>query len=451
MSATATLDAERPVDVSSTWNPEDPKVWAKGGAQLASRTLWITTAGLTLSFATWYVWSAVVVRLPELGFQLTVGQRFWLAAIPGLVGATLRIPYSFLVQIFGTRPVVTLGTASLLIPSIGIGWAIQDPTTPYWVLAALAATAGFGGGNFSAFMSSTSYFFPRQRQGTALGLQAGIGNFGVSLIQFLVPIVVMMPVFGTLGGPSLAWTHAGKTQAVWIQNAAFIWAIPVLLVTIAAAVGLRSIPVTATFAQQAVIFRRKHNWIMTSLYVMTFGTFSGMSAVFALLIREIFGKLPDAPDPLRYAFLGALIGSATRPVGGWISDKVGGARVTLLCGALLLVGTIAVLRFTAPTAMADFSPFFWCVMLIFFAAGIGNGSTFRMIPCIFPRQEAGPVLGWTAAIAAYGSFVVPMLFNWSLSTSGSVNTAFIVLAVFYAFNLVLCWWYYARRGAEVSC
>jgi NNP family nitrate/nitrite transporter-like MFS transporter len=260
-----------------------------------------------------------------------------------------------------------------------------------------------------------------------------------------------MPLFGALGGSALTWTRGTQTASLWIQNAAFIWVVPVLFFTIAAAVGLRSIPVKASFAQQAVIFRRKHNWVMTSLYVMTFGTFSGMSAVFALLIREVFGRIEGAPDPLQYAFLGALIGSVTRPPGGWISDKIGGARVTMVCGVLLLLGSIGVTWFTAPTSVETFTPFLGLILLIFFAAGIGNGSTFRMIPVIFPRQEAGPVLGWTAAIAAYGSFVLPMLFNWSLARFGSVNQAFYVMAVFYVCNLALCWWFYARKGAEAPC
>jgi NNP family nitrate/nitrite transporter-like MFS transporter len=450
MASTASRAATA-LDLSRTWNPEDASQWEAGGARLARRTLWITTGALTLSFSTWFMWSAIVVRLPELGFPLTVGQRFWLAALPGLMGATLRIPYSFIVQIFGTRAVITAATASLLVPSIGVGLAIQSPDTPFSILALLAISAGFGGGNFSAFMSSTSLFYPRSRQGTALGIQAGIGNFGVSLVQFLTPLVITIPLFGAVGGGALTWTRGSQTAQLWIQNAAFIWVLPVLFFTAAAAVGLRSIPVKASFAQQAVIFRRKHNWVMTSLYIMTFGTFSGMSAVFALLIREVFGRLEGAPDPLRYAFLGALIGSATRPPGGWISDKIGGARVTMVCGALLLVGSIGVTWFTAPTSVATFTPFLALILLIFFASGVGNGSTFRMIPVIFPRQEAGPVLGWTAAIAAYGSFVVPMLFNWSLARFGSVNQAFYTLAAFYALNLLLCWWFYARKGAEVSC
>jgi NNP family nitrate/nitrite transporter-like MFS transporter len=433
------------------WNPEDPVLWQAGGERLARRTLWITTGSLTLSFATWFMWSAIVVRLPELGFNLTVAQRFWLTALPGLVGATLRIPYSFLVQIFGTRPVVTLATASLLIPSLGVGLAVRNPATPFWVLLLLAASAGFGGGNFSAFMSSTTYFFPKARQGTALGLQAGIGNFGVSLVQFLTPLVITVPLFGALGGGALTWTHDSRTQQLWIQNAAFLWVLPVALLTLAAAFWLRSIPVTATLGQQAVIFRRKHTWVMTSLYFMTFGTFSGLAAAFALVIREVFGKLDGAPDPLKFAFLGALIGSATRPPGGWISDKLGGARVTLVCGVLLLAAALALPLVSHPDSAADFPPFLALMLVMFFAAGIGNGSTFRMIPMIFPGKEAGPVLGWTAAVAAYGAFLVPMLFSWSLGRFGSVDATFYVFAVFYAFNLALCWWFYGRRGAETPC
>ncbi len=431
------------------WDPEDSVFWAKEGARQATRTLWITTVALMLSFATWFMWSAIVVRLPDLGFQLSLSQRFWLAALPGLAGATLRIPYSFLIQIFGTRKVVTIATATLLIPSIGVGLAVRNPDTPLWLLYLLAVSAGFGGGNFAAFMSSTTYFYPKARQGTALGIQAGVGNFGVSLAQFLIPAVIGVSIFGALGGDPL--TSSKTAKSIWVQNGAFIWAVPVVLLTVAAALWLRSVPVTATFRQQAVIFKRKHNWTMTSLYIMTFGSFSGFAASFALLIREVFGKVPNPPDPLQFAFLGALVGSAVRPPGGWISDKIGGAIVTMFSGALLLAGAIAVTFFTAPTSRSDFWPFLLLMLLIFFAAGVGNGSTFRMIPVIFPRNEAGPVIGWTSAIGAYGSFIVPMLFGWAISSYGSPNVAFLLFAAFYAANLVLCWWYYARRGAEKPC
>lgn len=437
--------------VSEKWDPEDEAFWKEKGEKLANRTLWITTGALTLSFCTWFMWSAIVVRLPELGFSLSVGQRFWLAALPGLIGATLRIPYSFIVQMVGTRVVVTLATASLLVPAVGVGLAVQDPTTPYWVLLLLAAAAGFGGGNFSAFMSSTSYFFPKKKQGTALGIQAGIGNLGVSLVQFLTPVVIVAPIFGGLGGNSLNWVRAGKTTAIWMQNAAFLWVLPVLFFTIAAALMLRAIPVKGTFGQQAVIFKRKHNWIMTSLYFMTFGSFSGFSASFALLIRETFGKLPNAPDPLKYAFLGALLGSLARPVAGWISDKVGGARITALSGILMLAAAILVTMYTKPASADEFMPFLGMMLVIFLASGIGNGSTFRMIPVIFPPKEAGPVLGWTAAIGAYGAFLIPMAFSASLEKTGSPNAAFYGFAVFYALNLGLNYWFYQRKGAEIPC
>lgn len=433
------------------WRPEHPAFWRRIGARIASRTLWITTAALTLSFATWFMWSAIVVRLPAVGFKLTVGQLFWLVSLPGLVGATLRIPYSFVVQMFGTRRVVTLATASLLIPSVGVGLAVQRPDTPYWVLLVLAASAGFGGGNFSAFMPSTSLFYPKARQGTALGLQAGIGNFGVSLVQFLTPAVIAFPLFGALGGDPLSAGQGGARTSVWLQNAAFLWVAPIVAVTLAAAVGLRAIPFEARIRDQAVIFRRKHTWVMTLLYIMTFGTFSGFSASFALLMKEIFGKLPGAPDPLRYAFLGALIGSAARPLGGIVSDKVGGARVTLVSGVLLLAASVAITRFTAPSSAADFTPFLAVMLVVFLASGIGNGSTFRMIPTIFPPQEAAPVLGWTAAVAAYGSFIVPMLLSGAITAFGSPDIAFHGFAVFYALNIALCYWYYGRKGAEVPC
>lgn len=444
------LTAARSPDVGEqAWDPEDPVFWESVAAPVARRSLAITTAALTLSFATWFMWSAIVVRLPDVGFSLSVSQRFMLTAVPGLVGATLRIPYSFVVQVFGTRAVVTLATASLLVPSVGVGLAVRDTSTPFWVLVLLAAAAGLGGGNFSAFMSSTSLFYPRSRQGSALGVQAGIGNLGVSLVQLATPLVIGAAFLGPVAGGPLRSAVSGR--GFWLQNAAFLWVIPVAVVTLLAAVYLRSIPVTAGFRQQAVIFRRKHTWVMTLLYFMTFGTFSGLAASFALLIHEVFGKLPGAPDPLRYAFLGALVGSLARPLGGWIADRWGGARVTLVSGIGMIAASGLAILACRPGSAADFPLFLGAMLALFFTSGLGNGSTFRMIPVIFPRQEAAPVLGWTAAIAAYGSFVLPVLFGGSVARFGSPAAAFGGLAVFFVANLLLCHHYYGRRGAEVPC
>lgn len=432
------------------WEPEDPQFWEKTGKSIAYRTTAITTFALLFSFATWFTWSAVVVHLNNIGFKLSVSELFWLAAMPGLSGATLRFIYSFLILRFGTRTVVTLGTATMIIPAIGLGLGVQNPATPYWVLMTLAALAGFGGGNFASFMSSTSLYFPRSQQGTALGIQAGIGNFGVSLVQFTIPIVITMSVFGTLGGDAATWASGSATKPMWLQNAGFIWVIPVVIATVLCWTGLVNLPIRRPIGKQLVIFGRKHTWVMLLLYIMTFGSFSGFSASFPLLIREVFGSFPNAPAPLAFAFLGPLIGSLVRPPAGWISDKVGGGLVTLVCSILLMVGAIGVTFSTSPQSAADFAPFLFWMLLLFLASGVGNGSTFQQIPFIFPPQEAGPVLGFTS-IAAYGSFIFPVLFGWALSSFGTPNMAFYIFFAFYAICLVLNWWYYTRPGCEKPC
>ncbi|MDP2727509.1 MAG: MFS transporter, partial [Dehalococcoidia bacterium] len=286
------------------WEPEDPHFWEATAKPIAHKTVAITTFALFLSFATWFAWSAAVVHLNNIGFKLSVSELFWLAAMPGLSGATLRFIYSFLILRFGTRTVVTLGTASMIIPSIGLGMGVQNPSTPYWVLLVLAALAGFGGGNFASFMSSTSLFFPRAKQGTFLGLQAGLGNFGVSAVQFLVPIVITMSMFGMLGGEPQNWTKGSETRLMWLQNVGYIWVLPIVVSTILCWFGLVNLPIRKPISKQLVVFKRKHTWIMLLLYVMTFGSFSGLAASFPLLIKEIFGGFPDAPVPLVYAFLG---------------------------------------------------------------------------------------------------------------------------------------------------
>lgn len=432
------------------WEPEEAYFWQAIGKSIAHRTIAITTFALVLSFATWYAWSAAVVHLNNIGFRLSTNELFWLTAMPGLTGATLRFCYSFLILRFGTRTVVTLGTASLILPAIGLGLGVQNPDTPYWLLLVLAALAGFGGGNFASFMPSTSLFFPRVRQGTALGIQAGIGNFGVSLAQFMIPIVITMSAFGALGGDAGTWVGGSVSKPMWLQNAGFIWVVPVLVSTALCWFGLVNLPIRKPISQQFVVFKRKHTWVMLALYVMTFGSFSGLSASFPLLIKELFGQLPNAPQPLAYAFLGPLIGSLIRPPAGWISDKIGGGIVTLVCGVLLCVGAIGVTFSTSPKTAADFTPFLVWMLVLFFASGVGNGSTFQQIPFIFPPQEAGPVLGFTS-IAAYGSFFFPILFGWAMASFGSPNMAFYAFFAFYVVCLGLTWWYYARPGCERPC
>ena len=269
--------------------------WQETGSKIAWRTLTITTIALTLSFATWFMMSAVVVRIPQIGFKFDTMQLFWLAAMPGLAGGTFRIINTFLIPIYGTRHVITVTTFLKLIPCVGIGLAVMNSGTPFWVFILLALLAGLGGGDFSSYMPSTRLFFPNRLQGTALGIQAGIGNFGVSLAQFITPWIIGFAMFGALAGDSQTMVTGGKTHEIWLQNAA-LWYVPFLLIIgMVAWVFLRSVPIKASFKEQRDIFRIKHTWFCTITYMMTFGTFSGLSAAFPLLIKTLYGSFPGRP------------------------------------------------------------------------------------------------------------------------------------------------------------
>jgi NNP family nitrate/nitrite transporter-like MFS transporter len=426
------------------WEPENDEFWESTGRAVAKRTLVITTASLLVAFAVWFVVSAIIVRLEKAGFTLTKSELYWLAAMPGLAGGTFRLIHMFLTPIYGTRHVVSISTALLILPLIGWFFAVQDPDTPYWILLALAFLAGLGGGNFSSFMPSTSLFYPKREQGTALGLQAGIGNFGVSVVQFLTPWVIGFAMVGS--------AQIGKNgDELWLQNALLIWMLPVVLLAFLSWARLRSIPVRANMREQMDIFREKHTWTMTSLYIMTFGTFAGFAAAFPVLIKNQFGDFANAPDPLTYAFIGPLVGSALRIIAGPISDRLGGARVTQVSAVGLIASTIFVSFYVAPESRSDFTPFVLGMVAIFFFAGIGNASTFKQIPSLFEPLKAAGVIGWTAAIAAYGPFIVSVLISFSTSQTGDPRAFFYGLVVFYALNLILNWWFFARKGAPDPC
>lgn len=431
------------------WTPEDADFWAESGSKIAWRTLIVTTATLTLSFATWFMMSAIVVKLPGIGFKFTTSQLFWLAAMPGLAGGTLRIIHTFLLPMFGTRHIITIATFLKLIPCIGIGLAVMNPETPFWLFMVLAFAAGFGGGDFSSYMPSTSVFFPKRLQGTALGIQAGIGNFGVSLAQFVTPLIIG---FAMIGGSQAFQSPNGTKSDIWLQNAAF-WYIPLLVIFgVLAWFMLRSIPIKASFSEQLDIFKDKHTWFCTITYLMTFGGFSGLSAAFPLLIKTLYGNFPNPPDPLKYAFYGPLIGSASRVLFGFVADKVGGAILTTICGIALICGTVTMiaLGLFTPASIDQFGMFVGLMLMLFFFTGMGNAATFRQYPIIFganPRQAAG-VIGWTAAVAAYGPFIFSMLISTVLSATGSVNPFFIGLTVFFVFATFINWWFYTRKGCE---
>ena len=509
-----------------TWEVEDQTFWETRGKKIATRNLWISIPCLLCAFAVWLYWSIITVQMKNLGFPFDTVQLFTLSAIAGLAGATFRIPNSFLIAISGGRNVIALTTALLIAPALGVGFALADPGTSYAVFAVLAALSGLGGGNFASSMSNISFFFPQRVQGTSLGLNAGLGNIGVSVMQVLLPFVVSFGLFGALGGEGLALPAATSSDpagtVLYIQNSGLVW-VPILIVlSLAAWFGMNNLP-TATpqlgstasalmrilgllgiglvstivglylllgleismwivlpitiiltvllmraipgdihenLNTQFAIFKNKHNWIMTYLYVMTFGSFIGYSAAFPLLIRVVFGELPDgtinpnAPDPFAYAWLGPLVGSVARPLGGWVSDKLGGARVTQWDTVVMILATLGVAFFVRQATGSDqpeefFLPFLILFLILFITTGIGNGSTFRMVPIIFKSSEAGPVLGWTSAVAAYGAFIIPRVFGQQVD-AGTPEFALYGFALYYFSCLLLNWYYYARKNAEIK-
>lgn len=439
-------------DVLGDWRPNEPDFWETTAKPIAWKTLWITTFCLILSFATWFMVSAIVVKLTGIGFRFDKQQLFWLNAMPGLAAGTLRIIHTFLIPIFGTRKTVAVSTLLLAIPAVGWGFAVTNPNTSYTTFMVLAFLAGLGGGNFSSFMPSTSLFFPKRLQGTALGIQAGIGNFGVSVAQFLIPALLGVAMVGS--GQTFVEKKGDvvvKESTIFLQNAAFIWVPFILVAALLAWFGLKRVPVVANFREQLDIFKDKHTWFMTSLYIMTFGSFSGYAAVFPLLIKETYGKFPGGPDPLKYAFLGPLIGASIRVVFGPVADKWGGAKVTMISGIGLLGFALAVTRYTQPTGMETWGGFLWCMLGLFLFSGIGNASTFKQMPMIFPPRQAGGVIGWTSAIAAYGPFLFSVAFGAIIASTGTGTQFFYWAAGFYALNILLNWWFYTRKGAEKPC
>ena len=561
------------------WDVEDNEFWESTGKKIANRNLWISIPNLLCGFAVWIYWGMIVVRMQALhdadpsmfAFLGSDGKPlvgdaykallYTLPAVAGLSGATLRIPNSFMIAICGGRNVKFMTSVLLILPAMGAGIFLQRPDTPFTTFIFLAMLSGIGGGAFASSMSNISFFFPKRMQGLSLGLNAGLGNVGVSVMQFLIPFVI---TFGLFGGEP----YQLKGDDIWLHNAGFIWVaflIPLailawffmnnlpqhkcgptpvaigkflwleLLGFVGAGVGIfllltdwgafpkllkifviMAVAIVATLIvmryltpketksnlrNQFAIFKSKHNWIMTWLYIMTFGSFIGFSAAFPKLIKDVFGYLhvdadgsplnitlqpgestsiatasgkvvdlvnstdvaavytsipnPNAIDAFTYAFLGALVGALIRPVGGWISDKWGGARVTHWDTLLMILATVGCgyvvsQAMVSPEPEKHFGVFLGLFLVLFLTTGIGNGSTFRMIPIIFSKEQAGPVLGWTSAVAAYGAFLIPKIFAGQIE-AGTPEIALYGFAVYYLSCLAVNWWFYARKNAEIPC
>lgn len=454
------------------WNPEDRGFWERSGRVVARRNLWVSVPALALAFAVWMLWSVVVVHLPAAGFRYSTNQLFWLTALPALCGATLRIFYAFAVPMIGGRRFTTLATASLLLPAVGIGLAVQDPNTPFEWMVVLALLCGLGGANFASSMANISFFFPSARQGYALGLNAGLGHLGVALVQLLVPLAISAGVCGLFAGPAQQ-TAQGP---MWLQNAGFIWVPLILASTAAAWFGMDDLADThAGMAEQAVIFTRRHNWLMCWLYLGTFGSFIGFSASLPMLAQSQFQRA----DALHLVWLGPLIGAVLRPLGGWMADHWGGARVTFwIFVAMALAAAAALFCLPAtdttgqPVQGGNFPGFLAAFGVLFAASGIGNGSTFRMISSLFVAErvqragglpsdqalaakegavEAAAALGFASAIGAYGGFFIPKSVGSSLAMTGSASAALAMFTVFYLSCIALTWWAYSRRNAPYPC
>ncbi|MCC6472917.1 MAG: MFS transporter [Burkholderiales bacterium] len=464
--------------VLHVWMPEDRAFWVREGKAIARLNLWISIPALLLEHAVWMVWSVLVVSLPGIGFKFSTNQLFWLAALPGLSGGALRVFYSFMVPVFGGRKWTAISTITLLVPALAIGFALQDPNTTYPMFMLLALLCGLGGANFASSMANISFFFPPERKGSALGLNAGFGNLGVSLAQLAVPLAVTAGIFGALGGePQI---RAADGSRLWLQNAGFIWVPFIVASAVAAWYGMNDIAgARASFPEQAVIFRRKHNWLMCWLYLGTFGSFIGYSAAFPLLAGSQFAQV----DALSFAFLGPLAGALARPFGGWLADRLGGAPVTFWAFAVMAFAAAGALYFlpkeAGPLALpwgpvqGDFDGFLAMFALLFLAAGIGNGSTFRMIPVIFLTErvreaqdrsteareqavreagkEAAAVLGFASAIGAFGGFFIPKSFGTSISVTGGPEGALYCFIVFYLTCIAATWRCYTRKRAQMRC
>jgi MFS transporter, NNP family, nitrate/nitrite transporter len=428
------------------WNPNDQKFWESEGKRVAKRNLWISIPNLLIAFSVWQIWSILSLRLIEAGFNYTTDQVFTLTAIPALTGAMVRVFYSIGVTYTGGRTWTVLSTLILLVPVIGVGIALQNPDTPYMTMAILAALCGLGGGNFASSMAAIGPFFPKANQGSVLGINGGLGNLGVSVAQFLIPLVITFPLFGGLGGRPQAIQNAnGGTTQLWVQNGALIWVIPIILFAIFAMVGMNNLPLERPkLTRQLQVFKRKHMYLITILYIMSFGSFIGYSAAFPLLLK---GEFPEI-NALQLVFIGPLLGALGRPVGGYLADKFGGAKVSLIDIGIMVLGVAGVLIFISDNSR-NFLGFFLSFLLLFASGGIANGSIFTMFPIVFGPVETPAAIGLAAAIGAFGGFFIPKMFGWSITTTGDISPALYLFIVYYIICAGIIWFYYVRENAEV--
>ena len=429
-------------EILACWNPEDAGFWEKYGKRIATQNLYTSTWALVLSFVAWTLWATIAAKLKFIGFNFSDDQIFTLAALPGLVGATGRLFYTYLPGLIGGRNSTLITTALLLLPLFGLGRALQDPTTSYETFVLLVSFIGIAGANFSASMANIGFFFPKANKGFALGINAGIGNLGVSLIYLTAPILLgwnLSSLFGE-GVP-------GPDGMMYVQNVCYFWTIPTALTLVLVWLFMDNLPLPKQSPKSMMsIFGNKHTWLMCWIYTCGFGSFIGFSAALGLLVAKEFPEMPFSYA----AFLGPFIGAGIRPVGGLLADKMNsGSRVTLISLFVMLGASFLVLF---GVEAHRFPVFFGAFLLLFLTTGFINGASFRMIPYIFNNPfHSSLVTGFTAAIAAYGAFFIPKLFGFAYANYGGVAPAFYILIAFTVSTIVITWYFYDRKGSGIRC
>ena len=437
----------------SDWNPEDPTFWNTKGKVIALRNLIWSIVAEHLGFSIWLIWSIVATKLNSVGFKFTTDQLFQLVALPGLVGSLMRFPYTFAVTTFGGRNWTIFSGSVLFIPAIALAYFVTKPDTPYSTMLLVSALAGLGGGNFASSMTNISFFYPDRMKGWALGLNAAGGNIGVSSVQLLTPLLMGLGIINLYQGTP-------GPGGIYIQNAGLMWLLPLAIAVFGATFFMNNLTTArSSFKDQLAIIGRKHTWIMSLIYIGTFGSFIGYSAAFPLLIKTQFPEIT-----IGIAFLGPLVGSLSRPLGGLLADKVGGAIVTFWNFIAMGAATIGVMYFVD---VKDFTGFLVMFLILFVTTGVGNGSTYRMIPSIFREEklrlassaclagrslalqsasiESAAALGFIGAIGACGGYLIPRGFGASITATGGPQLAFGIYLGFYAVCLAFTWWFYLRR------
>ncbi|BEU87884.1 NarK family nitrate/nitrite MFS transporter [Selenomonas sp. TAMA-11512] len=427
-------------EILKNWQPEDPVFWEKYGKKIAKQNLYTSTWALTLAFCVWTLWATIAANLRQVGFQISEAEIFSLAALPGLVGATCRLFYTYMPGILGGRTWTFISTALFLLPLIGLSQALQDTATSYETLTVYVALLGLAGGNFSSSLANIGHFFPIKEKGLALGINGGIGNLGVSLVYFVVPFVIGYGIFGSLSDPGQTRTDG---TVIFLQNACYLWLIATIITLFLIVKFMDNLPMPKQSPRSMVsIFGLKHTWIITWIYTCAFGSFIGYSFALGLLSSKEFPEIP-----ITYAaFLGPLIGATMRTVGGWLADRINsGSKVTF-------ASLIGLFFFSIMTYLGiethRFPIFFGGILAVFLCVGLINGASFRMIPHIIPTPiQASLVTGFSAAIAAYGGFFIPKLFNIAYAEFNNAAPAFYVLIIYTAITIAVTWWFYRRSGS----